>query len=430
MNKGVCVKKIIVLILVSLVSLYAYDASIDIVKNSDKLPSIIVQDATNINFNSKKIEKKIFKLLIGDLKISANFIVDDSYIRTSYDDNFKNNFQSDKHVNLILRFKLRNDGNSLIGYMKLINAKNGNIVTQKIYKISNDRRYPFLAHKMIIDANNAIGAPSIDWMQKFVIFSKITGKRKSDIVISDYTLSYQKTVVTGGLNIFPKWADDNQDAFYYSSYNGRIPVLYRVNLDKGTRTKIISSQGMLVCSDVSKDGTKLLLTMAPHDQPDVYLYNIKTKRKERLTKFPGIDVSGNFIDNETRFAFVSDRLGYPNIFAKRFNINAPVEQLVYQGRNISSFSSYDNYIVFSRREGDSEFGKNSFNLYLISTKTQYIRQLTATGKNYFPRFANKGETIMFIKNYKGQSALGIIRLYSNKSFLFPLKIGKIQSIDW
>jgi len=364
MNKGVCVKKIIVLILVSLVSLYAYDASIDIVKNSDKLPSIIVQDATNINFNSKKIEKKIFKLLIGDLKISANFIVDDSYIRTSYNGNFKNNFQSDKHVNLILRFKLENDG-------------------------------PFLAHKMIIDANNAIGAPSIDWMERFVIFSKITGKRKSDIVISDYTLSYQKTVVTGGLNIFPKWADDKQDAFYYSSYNGRIPVLYRVNLDKGTRTKII-----------------------------------KTKRKERLTKFPGIDVSGNFIDNETRFAFVSDRLGYPNIFAKRFNINAPVEQLVYQGRNISSFSSYNNYIVFSRREGDSEFGKNSFNLYLISTKTQYIRQLTATGKNYFPRFANKGETIMFIKNYKGQSALGIIRLYSNKSFLFPLKIGKIQSIDW
>ena len=35
-----------------------------------------------------------------------------------------------------------------------------------------------------------------------------------------------------------------------------------------------------------------------------------------------------------------------------------------------------------------------------------------------------------IKNYKAESSVGIIRLKQNKSFLFPLKIGKIQSIDW
>jgi TolB protein len=37
---------------------------------------------------------------------------------------------------------------------------------------------------------------------------------------------------------------------------------------------------------------------------------------------------------------------------------------------------------------------------------------------------------LFIKNYKGKSYLGIIRLNYNKSFLFPLKSGKLQSIDW
>ncbi len=410
--------------------LLAYDATIDIIKKGNKLPKIVVQDATGSSFTDKNLEKKVFRLLVGDLKISANFIVDDRYIKTSYDGDYKENFQSDLMPDLIARYKLENSDGKLMGYMKLINAKNGSVIVQNIYKISNKNRYPFLVHKMVIDINNQIGAPSIDWMQRFVVFAKYTGKKRSDIVVSDYTLSYQKTIVTGGLNLFPKWANQKQTAFYYTSYNNRIPTLYKVDLIKGKRYKIVSCSGMLVCSDVSKDGNKLILTMAPNDQPDIYLYDLKTKKKERLTKFRGIDVSGNFIDNETRVAFISDRLGYPNIFAKRLNLNAPVEQLVYQGRNNNSFSAYENYIVFSRREGDSEFGKNSFNLYLISTKTEYIRQLTATGKNYFPRFANKGETIMFIKNYKGQSALGIIRLYSNKSFLFPLKVGKIQSIDW
>jgi len=424
------VKKILFLILLSVVSLLSYDATIDIVKKADKLPAIVVQDATGADFANQKIDKKTFKLLIGDLKVSTNFIVDDNYTTSTYDGDFDTNIQNSNGLDLVLRYKLEDRDNALIGRVKLIDAKNGSLLTEKTYEISDMKRYPFFAHRVVADVSKYVGGSSVDWMDNLVIFAKSTGKMNSDIVVSDYTLTYQKTVISGGLNIFPKWADDSRNSFYYTSFGGRIPVLYKVDLISGQKHKIISCNGMLICSDVSKDGRRLLLTMAPDDQPDVYLYDLNTKKKERLTKYSGIDVSGHFIDNETRFAFVSDRLGYPNIFAKGLNINSPVEQMIYQGRNNTSFSSYDNYIVFSRREDDSEFGKNSFNLYLISTKTEYIRQLTATGKNYFPRFANHGETILFIKNYKWQSALGIIRLYSNKSFLFPLKVGKIQSIDW
>lgn len=34
---------------------------------------------------------------------------------------------------------------------------------------------------------------------------------------------------------------------------------------------------MVVASDVSLDGSKLLVTMAPKDQPDVYLYDLNSK---------------------------------------------------------------------------------------------------------------------------------------------------------
>ena len=122
-------------------------------------------------------------------------------------------------------------------------------------------------------------------------------------------------------------------------------------------------------------------------------------------------------------------MGYPNIFAKSIEGSA-VERLVYHGKNNSSCSAYGHYIVYSSRETDNEFGKNIFNLYLISTKSDYIRRLTATGVNQFPRFSIDGETILYIKHLKNQSALGIIRLNYNKSYLYPLKVGKIQSIDW
>jgi TolB protein len=169
--------------------------------------------------------------------------------------------------------------------------------------------------------------------------------------------------------------------------------------------------------------------MAPKDQTDIYMYDIITKKIQKITNYSGIDVNGNFIDDDKRIVFVSDRLGYANVFAQGI-YDTNVEQMVYHGKNNNSASAFDNYIVYSSREDKSEFGRNTFNLYLISTKTDYIRQLTMTGENLYPRFAKDPDTILFIKQYQNQSALGIVRLNANKTYHFTLKTGKLQSIDW
>lgn len=422
------IKKILVIIAL-MSSLFAYDSTVEIVKKMDKLPKIVLQDASEANVDIN-FRKKFFKLLVGDLRVSSHFNVVDEYYESSYEGNLEENFMNKLNLDLILRFKLLVDENSVvIAKIKLINAKSGQVNSEKSYKISKKNRYPFLAHKIAVELNQKIGAPSIKWMEQFVIFAKYTDSKKSEIVISDYTLSFQKTVVKGGLNIFPKWANKAQDSFYYTSYNERTPTLFKVDVRSGKREKVISSEGMLVCSDVSSDENKLLVTIAPDDQADIYVYDLKTKNLEKVTSYSGIDVNGNFIDQDKRIVFVSDRLGYPNIFAQEIGSRS-VEQMVYHGRNNNSVSALDNYIVYSSREKSSEFGSKTFNLYLISTQTDYIRQLTATGKNLYPRFAEDSETIMFIKYYNNQSALGIIRLNANKSYHFPLKVGKIQSIDW
>ena len=155
-----------------------------------------------------------------------------------------------------------------------------------------------LQFKIVAEANDGIGAPSVKWMEQSVLFARYTESKKSEIVLSDYTLTYQKILITGGLNIFPKWGNNEQSAFYYTSYNGAEPTIYRYDMKDGSRRNIISSPGMVVCSDVSQDGKKLLLTMAPKDQTDIYLYDLQTKKIQKITDYSGIDVNGNFIDND------------------------------------------------------------------------------------------------------------------------------------
>ncbi|PID48056.1 MAG: Tol-Pal system protein TolB [Proteobacteria bacterium] len=420
--------KFFMLFLVFAMCSFGKDATMEIVKYMNKAPKVILEDGTNNDF-SDAFKMRFFKMMIGDLKVTTHFNPIEKYIRASYEMDPILTF-GDFRPNLVIQYKLEKfDGNKILARVRVVNAATKQMQSQRTYRISDAKSYPFLSHNIVCDINDELGAPSVDWMKKYVLIARNVGHKESQIDLADYTLTFNKPVVKGGLNLFPKWADARQSRFYYTSYSDREPTLYEVDLKSGHKRKILSSQGMLVVSDVSDDGRYLLLTMAPHGQPDIYRLDTRSGAKKQITFYKGIDVNGGFVDGDKKIVFVSDRLGYPNVFSKKIHSRS-VEQMIYRGRNNNAVSSHGNYIVYSSRDKASEFGSSTFNLYLISTKTEYIRQLTATGKNLFPRFSKDGQSIAFIKSYGAKSALGIIRLSENKTFHFPLQVGKIQSIDW
>jgi TolB protein len=413
------------LILIVAVWAFAVDATMEIIKNVDKLPKIMVKDLTDKSLQTHS--SKIYNLINSDLKISGHF---DVQVDQEHNEIFENTALQALGYNLFLKIKLEpitDDGINVT--MELIDLNLDSTVATKSYSVQRIAKTPFIAHQIAIDVNKYIEAPSIDWMNRYVIFAKYTSPKFSEIIISDYTLSYQQTVIKGGLNLFPKWANQDQVEFYYTSLNGDVPTLYRVNLFTGEKQKVYESSGMIVCSDVSDDGNKLLLTMAPFDQPDIYMMDLRSKSVQRVTNYKGIDVNAQFVEDDTKVVFVSDRFNTPNIFAKSL-YGGGVEKLVDYGKNNSSCTTFDNYIAFSSKESNNEFGANNFNLYLISTQTTMARRLTLKGLNQFPKFSADGQTLLFLKKYKNSSSLGILRLQTNRSFLFPLKINNIQSIDW
>jgi len=403
--------------------LFANDATIDVIKKVEALPTMAIEDSS-VSYDDT-FRFRFFKALFADLNVISLFNVDRNYREVDFQDSSV--AVQNKDMNYVLRYKmLKDDNNALNVEIKLFTQDK--VVFNKKYKISKKNVYMFISHTIAYDINKFMGASSVEWMKRRVLFSRVVSPQKTEIVIADYTLAYQHTVVKGGFNVFPKWANKNQTAFYYTSLDGKKPTLKYLDIKKAKSKKIISSDGMMVCSDVSDDGKKLLLTMAPNGQPDIYLYDVKSFKTKRLTRYGGIDVSGQFVDDEN-IVFVSGRLGYPNIFSKKIGSKS-VEQMIYYGKSNAACSVHGEYIVYKARESSDAFATNTFNLHLISTKTDFIRRLTAVGVNEFPRFSKDGDAILFIKNYKAQSSVGIIRLNHNKNYLFPLKYGRLQSMDW
>jgi len=361
---------------------------------------------------------KFQKVLKLDTTIIAHYDMDIKNTIKSISSNIKPNDY--KGYNYLLRLNYSNKSLTALLY-DLLNHK---VVLYKKYKIPVENVYPFMIHSLSYEINSKLGFTPVNWIKKKIVYSIYMAPKEESIFLADVTLTYRKKIISGGLNIFPKWANKQHSAIYYTKLEAS-PVLYKYNIYTGQKDRILASPGMLIVSDV-KDN-KLLLTLAVNDQPDVYEYDIDTKDLKRLTTFPGIDVNGEFY-GDNKIVFISNRLGYPNVYQKDLYTGS-VSKVIYYGKNHISVAVNGDKIAVSTRETNKAFDNNTFNILLLHKNSNDVKRLTFTGKNMLPKFSKDGSTILFIKQYKFHSKLGIIRLNENK--IFYIKINReIESFDF
>lgn len=422
-NRGIYLRHLLVvtvsIVLFSL-DLFAVDATLKIEKDVEQRARIALVDGSN------EQNSKVFDIFLSDLKISGHFLPDTTHHIGDISSNYI--LPGLKGQEYVLKYAMNQQTGSKL-LVRLLRASDGTQIFKKSYAIPRKAKMPFLIHKAVSDVNHALRYPSIAWINRYVAYAVYTTPGRSEIRLADYTFNYKKTIIKGGLNLFPKWADSRQRSLYYTSYKGTLPTLYKLNIYTGAKSKIASSEGMLVCSDVSDDGSKLLLTMAPEGHADIYELDLGSKSKKRVTKFKGIDVNGRYIDDEKSIVFISNRLGYANVFKKSIS-GASASQVVYHGRNNNACDAHGDKIVYSSRESNRAFGDNTFNLYLASSQSSDTRPITTTGSNQFPRFSSDGSIILFLKQRGHSSSIGYTNLASQQSLLFPFSDRKVQSIDW
>ncbi len=394
------------------------DAVLKIEKDVDQRATISIIPATGIEPQYEKEATRLFKV---DFRLSGNFLVDQNSSKSIAFSTLPVGIDSSSKYILLYNFEATPNGGASLD-IKLIGDSPRRVLLNKNFSVSKLEKAPFLIHKAVSVVNEYAKFPSVEWMNRYVLLSRYIGPKKSEVMIADYTFSYKKVIIKGGLNLFPKWADSKQREIYYSSYGKDLLTLFKLNIYTGQKRKIITSHGMLACSDVSKDGSKLLLTMAPSSQPDIYLFSGGSAKQ--LTTFSGIDVNGKFIDNEQAIVFVSNRLGTPNIFKKGIN-SSSVQKIVNHGQNNSACDTFEDKIVYSSKEGPK-----SYNIYLTDSSGSDVRPLTSGGINMFPRFSESGDVVMYLKKTSSGSSIGYSNIRANRSESFPLGISRVQSIDW
>jgi len=155
--------KIFISLLIAVSIMFASDATIEVVKKADSLPSLAVEDSS-ISYD-QTFKERFFKSIVADLNVLSIFNVDRNYRTVSYD--ASNVVVENKDMNYVLRYKLSEGENRALNVELKIFTQN-NVVFNKIYKLNNPEIYMFASHEIAYDVNSFMGEAPIEWIKRKV----------------------------------------------------------------------------------------------------------------------------------------------------------------------------------------------------------------------------------------------------------------------
>lgn len=240
----------------------------------------------------------------------------------------------------------------------------------------------------------------------------MNGNKIFNLKVADYDGTNGKTLLASPQPILSiDWSPDNTKIAYVSYEKVRSSV-YIQDLRTGARTRVTTFKGINAFPSWSPSGDKLALSLSKDGSSDIYTFDIKKKRLKKITSFKYEAAEPVWI-GEQELAFTSDKTGNPYIY-----------KLNLKTKRISPISENYLYTTSVKPSNDLQtlygiYSKNG-NAGILSLNKD-TRQEKVLVKDFFaesPSVAKGDETIIYSTKKNGKSILKAVDV--NGKFLYEI----------
>ena len=250
--------------------------------------------------------------------------------------------------------------------------------------------------------------------------------RTYKLQISDSDGYNPQTVVRSSNPILsPAWSRDQKKLAYVSFKNNRSEVFVMTPFMKTVPIKLPKFDGIASSPTWHPDGESIALTISKQGNKDIYLYDFKSKKLERLTKNISIDTEASFSPDGSKIAFTSNRTGQVQVYIKDLK-SGKISRATFEGR-------YNAKPVFSPDGKDlaliHRVGKD-YRLALLDITSRDLTVLTQNKSDESPYFSPNGGMIIYSTNRDNKGILSIISLYNNQIVELMQKEGEVREPSW
>ena len=253
-----------------------------------------------------------------------------------------------------------------------------------------------------------------------------SGGRTYKLQISDSDGFNPQTVVRSSHPILsPAWSRDQKKLAYVSFKNNRSEVFVMTPFMKTVPIKLPKFDGIASSPTWHPSGESIALTISKQGNKDIYLYNFKSEKLERLTKNISIDTEASFSPDGTKIAFTSNRTGQVQVYIKDLK-SGKISRATFEGR-------YNAKPVFSPDGKDlaliHRVGKD-YRLALLDIASRDLTVMTQNKSDESPYFSPNGGMIIYSTNRDNKGILSIISLHNNQVVELMQKEGEVREPSW
>ena len=258
-----------------------------------------------------------------------------------------------------------------------------------------------LSHSISNDIFRVVTGREGVFRTRIAYIKEIPGKK--ELHLMDWDGYNSRRIIANRLTSSHNWSHDGRH-IVYSSIMGMKWVINILDLIKYEKRLLLSSEGLNLVGNITEDN-RMVFSSSKGGSPEIYTMYTDKKRKKKLTRSYGIDVSPVFSPDGSEIAFVSDRGGTPQVYIMNSE-GRKKRRITFKGNYNTSpaWSPDGKQIAFVGRR----YGKNQ--IFVIESDGTNMRQITLSGNNEEPTFSPDGMFIAFDSDRDGERGIYVMRI--------------------
>lgn len=226
----------------------------------------------------------------------------------------------------------------------------------------------------------------------YVTATGLGREAKYALVVADADGFNPRTVVNSSEPLLsPSWSPDGRKLAYVSFEGGNSGIWVQ-DIATGSREKITNFRGINGAPSFSPDGTHMAMTLSKGGNPDIYVMDLASKHLTQLTNQSSIDTEATWSPDGSSLYFTSDRGGRPQVYQVSAS-GGSASRVTFDGSyNASPSLSFD-----GKKLATAQGAGNVYRIALMDRSTGSPRwsMLSPGSLDESPSFAPNGAMVLY-----------------------------------
>lgn len=261
----------------------------------------------------------------------------------------------------------------------------------------------------------------------YIAVDGVPPRQKFSLVVSDYDGEGAKVVAHSNLPLMsPAWSPDG-DWLAYVSFENRTSSIWVQNVRTGERRKLSGRPGINGSPAFSPDCSRLALTLSNGSANlDVHVMEIASGALVRVTNDSAIDTEAVFSNDGRSLYFTSDRAGNPQVYRAEISPNAAAKRVTFTG----SYNARPRLSPDGKQLAMITQPEGNFRVAIQDLASGVPRTLTRGRLDESPSFAPNGAMLIYAGRERDRGVLATVSTDGLTTQRFNAEQGEVRDPVW